>query len=331
VNALRAPFPWFGGKSRAAPLIWERFGDVASYCEPFAGSLAVLLGRPATHLAATETTNDKDGFVANAWRAILHDPDATAHSADWPVNETDLHARHAWLVEQRATLEVRLEGDPEYFDARIAGWWLWGIACWIGGGFCSGDGPWVRADGNLVHLGDAGRGVHRQLVHLGNAGQGVHRQLVHLGDAGRGVRDWLASLSERLRRVRVCSGDWSRVVTPAALQPSASSHGILLDPPYSAEAGRRATIYACEDQDVAHAVRAWCLAAPAAYRIALCGYEGEGHEALTDVGWSCESWVAPGGMQRDKDLGGNRTRERIWFSPACMRRRQGELFAEAAE
>ncbi len=25
---LRAPFPWFGGKSRVAHLVWDRFGDV---------------------------------------------------------------------------------------------------------------------------------------------------------------------------------------------------------------------------------------------------------------------------------------------------------------
>jgi hypothetical protein len=43
---LKAPFPWFGGKIRAAHLIWPRFGDVPNYVEPFAGSLAVLLRRP---------------------------------------------------------------------------------------------------------------------------------------------------------------------------------------------------------------------------------------------------------------------------------------------
>lgn len=46
MTALRAPFPWFGGKSRAAPLVWSALGDVANYVEPFAGSLAVLLARP---------------------------------------------------------------------------------------------------------------------------------------------------------------------------------------------------------------------------------------------------------------------------------------------
>ena len=55
---LKAPFPYFGGKSRVALQVWERFGDVANYVEPFAGSLAVLLGRPTE--PKTETVNDLD-------------------------------------------------------------------------------------------------------------------------------------------------------------------------------------------------------------------------------------------------------------------------------
>ena len=47
---LRSPFPWFGGKSRVAGLVWDRFGDVPNYVEPFFGSGAVLFGRP--HRAA---------------------------------------------------------------------------------------------------------------------------------------------------------------------------------------------------------------------------------------------------------------------------------------
>lgn len=43
---MKAPFPWFGGKSRVADLVWDRFGDVPNYCEPFFGSGAVLLQRP---------------------------------------------------------------------------------------------------------------------------------------------------------------------------------------------------------------------------------------------------------------------------------------------
>jgi len=28
---VKAPFPWFGGKSRVADLVWDRFGNVPNY------------------------------------------------------------------------------------------------------------------------------------------------------------------------------------------------------------------------------------------------------------------------------------------------------------
>jgi site-specific DNA-adenine methylase len=61
---LRAPFPWFGGKRRVSHIVWERFGDTPNYVEPFAGSLAVLLGRP--HEPRAETVNDLDCYVAKS-------------------------------------------------------------------------------------------------------------------------------------------------------------------------------------------------------------------------------------------------------------------------
>lgn len=57
----RAPFPWFGGKSRAADLIWSRFGtDCGNYVEPFLGSAAVWLLRPSAY-DGWGTLNDLDG------------------------------------------------------------------------------------------------------------------------------------------------------------------------------------------------------------------------------------------------------------------------------
>src|SRR5258708_18120294 len=84
-DKLKAPLPWFGGKSRAADLIWPRFGPVGNYVEPFAGSLAVLLNRP--HKPGNEIVNDLDCYVANAWRAMKLAPDEVAQFCDWPVNE----------------------------------------------------------------------------------------------------------------------------------------------------------------------------------------------------------------------------------------------------
>lgn len=137
---------WFGGKTLAAPLIWERMGNVPNYLEPFAGALATLLHRP--HAPGIETVNELDGFVCNVWRSLAADPEATATHATWLAHECDLHARHLWLRAHRQALTERLMGDPSYYDAKIAGWWLWGIAHWIGGGWCgdSGSGPW-----GLVH------------------------------------------------------------------------------------------------------------------------------------------------------------------------------------
>jgi hypothetical protein len=320
-----APFPWFGGKTRAAAEVWRRFGDVPNYVEPFAGSLAVVLGRPATKGRRVETVNDLDGFVANFWRAVASDPDAVAAHADWPVNEVDLHARHAWLVTNRQAVTDALTGDPAWFDARVAGWWVWGICSWIGGGWCSGNGPWRVMNGALTdtrklpHLGNAGRGINRQLPHLGNAGQGINRQLPHLGNAGRGITAWMRSLAERLRNTRVCCGDWTRVVTDSVTVRHGVT-GVLLDPPYGDD--EHGDYYATDSRTVAADVKAWCIdnGARLDLRIALCGYTMPGPDLLADSGWTVHRWKAKGGYGGGKgnQAEANRRREAIWFSPGCL-------------
>lgn len=308
---LRAPFPYFGGKSSIAAEVWARFGDVPNYVEPFFGSGAVLLLRP--HEPQLETVNDADGFVANFWRAVSAAPDEVARYADWPVNENDLHARHAWLVQRKESLVEKLEGDPDYYDAKIAGWWCWGMCCWIGSGFCSGNGPWRQIDGRLVRVSNGSGGVERKRIHLGDKGKGVQRQL-----ARDGIYQWMAALSERMRRVRVCCGDWSRVCGPSPTIKNGLT-GVFLDPPYSRNAGRDERIYTAEDLDVANDVREWAIehGNDPMMRIALCGYEGE-HVMPED--WECFAWTATGGYsnlgRKQKD---NRARERIWFSPHCLR------------
>ena len=299
---LQAPFPWFGGKSRAAHLIWPRFGDVPNYVEPFAGSLAVLWSRP--HVPKTETVNDLDCYVANFWRAVKFMPRAVAEHADWPVNEADLLARHEWLLQQ-TDFRQRMRTHPGYFDLQIAGWWVWGACCWIGSGWCA-----ERGDGHPPE----------QLPHLGDAGMGIHRsKLPHLGDAGRGsaIRDWLTALSERLRTVRVACGEWDRVLGPSVLD----RHGVtavLLDPPYSAL--EHSVEYSGAQADVAADVRVWAEqnGDNPNLRIALCGYDGE-HEL--PEGWTCVDWKARGGYGSQSDGRGrdNADRERIWFSPHCLR------------
>jgi DNA adenine methylase len=359
---LKAPFPWFGGKSRAAAIVWDRFGDCPNYVEPFAGSLAVLLGRPTP--GRIETVNDLDCFLSNFWRAVAADPEAVAQHADWPVNEADLHARHLWLVD-RVAFRESIRADPGFYDARIAGWWVWGLCQWIGSGWCtapewSGRSNAGRA-GRGVHakrprLAAGGRGVSRQIPCLsgdsGAAGRGIHasgltRKIPDLGgahgNAGRGVHAsgvdasqsgvlaWFIALQDRLRHVRVCCGDWARVLGPAPTTCIGVT-GVLLDPPYADTAGRDPNLYAHDSLTVAHDVRAWAVAhgEDPKLRIALCGYEGE-HEMPES--WECVAWKAHGGFsgQRKGTANVNAGRERIWFSPHCLRLQPGLFDAVAAK
>lgn len=139
VAALKAPFPYFGGKSKIASLVWSRLGCVDNYIEPFCGSAAVLLLRPDP--PKIETVNDADCYLANFWRSTATCPEEVAAWADSPVNEADLHSRHRWLVlsPYAAEFRRRMRTEPGYFDARIAGWWCWGLCCWIGSGWCQAD------------------------------------------------------------------------------------------------------------------------------------------------------------------------------------------------
>ena len=316
---LEAPFPWFGGKRRAAKGVWARFGSVANYVEPFFGSGAVLFGRPGP-VSGTETINDKDGFVSNFWRAVKADPGAVAGYANNPVNENDLHARHIWLVNNAASLVPSLEGDPYFYDAKIAGWWVWGVSCWIGSGFCSGNGSWkLNEQRQLVHLGNTGQGVKRQLVHLGTAGQGVKRKRVHLGSADdSGLIPWFHALAARLRNVRVCSGDWSRVCGPTPTYNRGMT-AVFLDPPYSHDV-RDVGLYSEDQAGISDKAREWAIETGKRpdMRIALCGYDGE-HEMPLD--WKMcvgKATHGPGyGAQAEK-RSGNHKLERIWYSPACL-------------
>lgn len=326
--SMKAPFPWFGGKSKVALQVWAALGDVDNYVEPFAGSLAVLLGRPTP--PKIETVNDIDRYIANFWRALQHDPQAVAHYANNPVNEADLTARHIWLVNSGAERIARIEGDPDYYDAKVAGWWVWGICSWIGGGWCSGTGAWTSVDGKLTRRenGIAG-GVSKQRVHLSDAGQGVNRASLRSGVTSDGVKTgeteilaYLNELAARLRYVRVCCGDWSRVVTDGALAHG-NTVGVFLDPPYDMAIGRY-KVYNTDTMDatvtVSAHVRDWCIAHQdnPRYRIVLAGYEGE-HDL---PGWKKIEWSARRAYGNSKNSESrnalNRHRERLWLSPNCL-------------
>lgn len=389
---LRAPFPWYGGKTLAAPMIWRAFGNVPNYVDPFAGSLATLLARP--HSPKVETINDRDGFIANVWRAIQHAPDDVAKWCDWPVNEADLHARHRWLVVKGASLLERLIDDPDFYDAKVAGWWIWGVCTWIGNGWCHKDERVQKqkrrpelnaANGRGVHaviksdaddcqqrrphlssangqgveaivktsgpisvpqylslpkIGTPGHGIHapsRKMPRNARGATGIHtvapptgkKPLTHRGKGVHkdsthgGLAEVFEGLALRLRHVRVCCGDWTRVLGRSTLgidtDHGMTPCGVLLDPPYAHEL-RDKRLYREDAAGISEAVGQWARehGDNPALRIALCGQEGE-HDM--PASWQCVAWASTSSAV-------SRTKERIWFSPYCLAAvAQTEMFA----
>lgn len=308
---LRAPFPYFGGKSTTAEMTWARFGNVANYIEPFCGSAANLLLRP--HVGQMETINDFDCYLANFWRATKFAADQVVEYCDWPVLEADLHARHKWLVlsDDAVQFRERIKTDPDYFDAKIAGWWVWGQSLWIGGGWCPN-----QEVGSFT-----GNSINGKRPTLN--GTGVHAGPMYRDCDSRRtyLLEWFRTLQNRLRSVRVCCGSWIRVCKSSSVTTLMGITGIFFDPPYlfevDGEYNRNGMIYSSEDAQVAHAVREYCLERgnDPMMRIALCGLDGE-HNLLEQHGWESVPWKAKGGYGGNSNE--NAYKERIWFSPHCL-------------
>ena len=312
-----APFPYFGGKRIIASDVWKRLGSPVQYIEPFCGSAAMLLAAPKA--AQLEVICDGSGFIANFWRAVKNQPDKVAEWADYPVSHIDLGARHRWLMDHRGDLDAL--HDPDWpGDAKIAGWWVWGQCCWIGGGWCD----WDRV-GRIPHASDAGRGLQAvgPVPHASDAGMGLQAvgRIPHASDAGREPRlwtstgrvawRWLHELADRLERVRVVHGDWSRCLNNHF---GGSDTAVFLDPPYRAYE----KMYGVSTP-VADEVAEWARK-NAHLRIALCGHRGD----YDLPGWDVVDW-----SRGRLTYGGSKTtaEECVWYSPACLPREMMDLFS----
>lgn len=290
---VKPAFSYFGGKSRIAKVIWQAFGDVSNYVEPFAGSLSVLFANP--NIPKVETVNEIDPFISNFYRSIAKDPDGVAKYADYPVHETEIHARHSWLVSQATNkFHLKMNSDPDYFDAKIAGYWVYGMCGSVGNN-------WLNTKGL------------KALPLLSSAGGGIQGLTYD-------IKENFKLLQDRLKRVRVCCGDWKRIMTPSITYNSKALSnkditGIFLDPPYNLKG--RDKVYK-EDSNIFNDVCDWAIANDnPRLRIAVCGYLKD--YPFPDT-WQVFNWKGSGmgnmGDERGKD---NLSKETVWFSPACLK------------
>lgn len=352
MNRLRAPFPYYGSKIRAAALIESLMGPINNLVVPFAGSLGELLGR--SRPAQVETVNDLDGLVVNVWRAIKYNPERVAELCDRPVHELTLHAVHDGLVDGRTTkgqsrrslksgrrrtrsLAEYLRKDERNHDVALAARWVWGASCWLGSGWCkepSRKRPALAGQGNRAHFGygvarprswrarpqlsHKGHGVttSRQLPMLSGSytGHPAHGQGVNRGGHREALVEWMLALAERLRWTRIICGDWLRCLTPAVTTSHGLS-GVSLDPTYDISL-RSSRLYRKDDPDLSPAARKWAIehGDDPLMRITLAGKWIE-HDEVLAHGWTRHQWRDDG--------------EVIWASPHCdaLAATDGPLFA----
>lgn len=256
-------FVYPGGKREVVDIVWKRFGDVQNYNEPFAGSLAVMLGRPFP--IRTETVNDANPYITNFYRAVKHEPKAVAFWADNPVNHADLLSRHRWLkgiapLPDKIPLEFntpdlqaayisgyqaradkpmdltefmhRMKSEPGYYDAKAAGFWVWGMACYIGTGWCDLSDSTRNTIPDLHNpRGILSGSISKAVPELGTRANkgvngitfGVHNKRPNLHNSNGVISipslyDYMEKLSLRLRRVRVVNGDWKQVLGATAIK-----------------------------------------------------------------------------------------------------------------
>ena len=228
------------------------------------------------HRPLSELVNDRDHHIANLWRSLQRDPDEVMRVASAPCSEVELRARHAWL----AAWEAPDLSDLDACDPYAAGVWLWDACVAIGGS------------------------------------SGLNR-----GDHGKGVKaptwapqDW-RDVVDRIARVQVLCGDWSRCVTPSALcLRFAPRVGVFLDPPYGEGGG---VAYDDGTGNVARDVLAWAVenGDNPRLRIVVAGYD-YGRE-IPD-GWRVVERAENGGFGNQAATNANRKRERLWLSPYCL-------------
>lgn len=288
-------FSYFGNKRNIAPKIWNFFGKVDNYVEPFCGSLSVLFANP--NIPKVETVNDIDCMVTNFWRSMANDPDKVAYYAFDIVNEADLHAKQIWILKQiTSEFKKKMHEDIEFYDAKIAGIWLFGKSASI--------------SNNWMHP----KGLTSTPV-LSSAGEGINGRTTDF-------KKLFKEIHERLIKVRVCCGDWTRIVTPYVTfkNKAVTKDGytaIFLDPPY--DLGNRDKVYLNDSNPQLYSdVCKWAIenGENNKLKIIVCGYDGD---YQFPNNWIQYNWSANGGFgnksnKRGKD---NAKREVLYISPHC--------------
>jgi DNA adenine methylase len=126
---ITAIAPWFGGKRNLAPAIVEELGPHRVYWEPYCGSMAVLLAKPA---CVMETVNDLHGDLINLARVIQH---ATAGPALYRRLRRTMMAEP---LHREAAERHKARGRCEATEPDVDRAYDYFLCAWLGRNGCAG-------------------------------------------------------------------------------------------------------------------------------------------------------------------------------------------------
>jgi len=121
---ITAIAPWFGGKRTMAPTIVQQLGKHRCYWEPFCGSMAVLLEKPA---CSQETVNDLHGDLINL--ALVVRDDRLAPALYRRLRRTLVHEGIFWQSANflKAAPDIMNDASPDLDRA-----YHFFVASWVG-------------------------------------------------------------------------------------------------------------------------------------------------------------------------------------------------------
>lgn len=290
------PLSYFGAKHNVASEVWARLGRPKNYVEPFCGRADMLVLRPIPPRDKenmTETINDVFGLVVNLHRTIRDAPFELAELLCEPLTELDVRARWRLCLDALPLLTSRLEADPDFFDLRLAHFYIYTANALVGG-----------FKTNLTKS--------KPICAGGYPGRETFS-----GRKRGNLNNIFCRLAVRLQRVRILCGEWERALTKVVTLWADPQYkwtcGVFLDPPYE----NYEKLYGEVESRVSTRVREWALANGdhPRFRIALCGTYAE-HAGYMPDSWECLAWTGHHEWG-EKDESNTRHNECVWFSPHC--------------
>lgn len=130
--AIGALAPWFGGKRTMAPAIVEALGPHSAYWEPFCGSMAVLMAKPASQ---AEAVNDLNADLVNLARVVM---DPKLGPALYRRLRRTLFAQDLFAESRREVLDGPAPADDGPDPGRAYAYF---VASWMGMNGVAGTAP----------------------------------------------------------------------------------------------------------------------------------------------------------------------------------------------